>query len=142
MRRITQTLLGPSDGYPHSGLVPGNCFQAAVASLLELDLEAVPHIALFEDWRRALRLWARPYGWDPIVLGEGPHVQGWTLAAGVRFERADLPDPLILLGSSPRGTDHAIVGTPAKVCVWDPHPSRVGLAEVRYFVPFLPVEVS
>jgi hypothetical protein len=142
MRRITQTLLGPGDGYPHSGLVPGNCMQAAIASMLDLDLAAVPHFALFEDWRRALHMWARPYGWDTLSLGEGPHVQGWTLTGGARLDRADLPDPLLLLGTSPRGTDHAVVGTRYKRCVWDPHPSRVGLSEVRWFVPFLPVETS
>ena len=126
MRYISQTLLGPDEGYPRSGAIPGNCVQAAVASLLSLDLLAVPHVALFDDWQAALRLWASPYGWDLIVQRPDQMVV------------ADRSPLVILLGRSHRESSHAVVGRPDGTLVWDPHPSRAGLIEVRLIADIFP----
>lgn len=43
MKKIMQTL---AHNPPHS---VGNCFQACVASVLEMDLEAVPHFVATDE---------------------------------------------------------------------------------------------
>ena len=49
-----------NDTFPHGG---GNCLQAAVASLLDLPLEAVPHFMLFgRHWPKAFRLFLKAHG--------------------------------------------------------------------------------
>lgn len=42
---IYQTIIGRAD----DGLAPGNCMQAVIASLLEIQLEDVPHFLLYGD---------------------------------------------------------------------------------------------
>lgn len=107
--KVTQTLLHD----PARVDVPGNCLQAAVASLLALPLDAVPHFAVFADWQVALRLWA-----------DGRDL---TLRSVVTDT---VPDwPCIVSGPSVRGVPHAVVAVGGQV-VWDPHPSRAGLVEV------------
>lgn len=65
----TQTLLAErEDGHTADGL-PGNCLQAAVASLLELEVAQVPHFALYVDWFAAMRRWARERDGETVKLG-------------------------------------------------------------------------
>lgn len=98
--------------------VYGNCLQAAVASALGLDLDAVPNFAAFAWWEPAARLWLRGRGLD------------WRIADGVPVGRS------IVIGLTSRPTGrHAVVGDDGKV-VWDPHPSRTGLTEVKYAYAF------
>jgi hypothetical protein len=93
--------------------VYGNCLQAAVASALGLDLDAVAHFGSFTWWEPALRLWLRGRGLD------------WRQVDGIPQGRS------IVVGSTKRGTgDHAVVGDGGEVA-WDPHPSRAGLVEVK-----------
>jgi hypothetical protein len=108
---VTQTLLYGPEGEARG--VYGNCLQAAVASALGLDLDAVPHFAAFAWWEPAARLWLRGRGLD------------WRAVDGIPAGRS------IVVGSTVRATgDHAVVGDDGKVA-WDPHPSRAGLAEVK-----------
>jgi hypothetical protein len=49
--QVVQTILaGREDG------VPGNCVQAAVASYLEVPIDAVPHFLLWDDYLTCWRL--------------------------------------------------------------------------------------
>lgn len=117
---VTQTILADPDLAAQG--VYGNCLQAAVASVLNLPLDAVPHFVLFTWWPAALELWARGRGLLTVV------------------EQTDMiPDRLCIVGGkSPREGDHAVVGQHGRI-VWDPHPSRTGLASIRdvtYFVPW------
>lgn len=106
---VTQTILYD----PDQDEVVGNCLQAAVASLLNLPLEAVPHFAQFMWWPNALELWARGRGL--MVKGERTTV---------------VPDRLSIVGgTSPRGVMHVVVGYGGEI-VWDPHPSRDGLVKI------------
>lgn len=110
MREVTQSVLGPVvDG------VFGDCMAAAVASLLDKPLGAVPNFMLFSPWYDAMELWARG--------------QGLT----VRTESVDGPPdgPCVVAGPSPRhdGFGHACVCVGGEI-VWDPHPSRAGLLSV------------
>lgn len=121
IRKITQTILYDRDR-PE---VPGNCVQAAVASLLDMPLDAVPHFATFDLWLSAMRLWAR--GHELAMHHEPTSV---------------IPDRSCLVsGKSPRGVTHAVVADAGKV-VWDPHPSRAGLLTVTRAFWFEPLTSS
>jgi hypothetical protein len=84
----TQTLLaGREDG------VPGNCVQAAVASLLDLPIEGVPHFVLFRDWRAVMHDWLADNGYSIDI-----------------FAVATIPDErCIVVGPSPRDVTHVCV---------------------------------
>lgn len=116
---VMQTIL--ADPELNKQGVYGNCFQAAVASLFGLPLDAVPHFMAFADWEAALDLWAR--GYDLTV-----RKQGTTAIPGERC---------LVSGISPRGVRH-VVAVLGAGCVWDPHPSHAGLTTVDtvwYFDP-------
>lgn len=111
VREVTQTILvNDTSGRP------GNCLQAAVASLLDLPLADVPHFLESADWEESLisfLLW-----------------RGWVLT----YRPAHGPPPRfgLALGVSPRGVPHAVAcreGT-----VWDPHPSRDGLTTTSRYI--------
>lgn len=114
MRQVTQTIT-VGDG---SGL-PGNCLQAAVASLLELDLAVVPHFALYDDWLERLVAFGTAHGFE------------------VRYRPATEPAVFgLAFGQSPRGVFHAITVVDGET--WDPHPSRDGLTSVANYVAWTP----
>ncbi|MFC1418582.1 hypothetical protein [Streptacidiphilus cavernicola] len=113
MAEVTQTIL---HGDPQGR--QGNCLQAAVASLLDLPLDDVPHFVEADDWTACLVDWAAEQGW---------------LA---RYARPDAPVALgIACGPSPRGVHHAVVMRDG-VVVWDPHRSRDGLVKIGMIVEF------
>lgn len=143
----TQTLLAErEDGHTAAGL-PGNCLQAAVASLLELDVDQVPHFALYVDWFAAMRRWARERDGD-FTYFEFPvpdqYVHAWSTVVDWGREH----DAHVLLsGPSPRGPFwHVVVGNVDLEVVHDPHPSRAGLLEVRdaivYCSPYNPAPAT
>lgn len=115
MKQVTQTIM-VGDG---SGL-PGNCLQAAVASLVGHDLEAVPHFALYPDWFDRLVQYGRPLGYSLEL--RSPHSGSAPLFG-------------LLFGPSPRGVTHA-VAVEGDV-IWDPHPSRDGLTSVSEYVAWV-----
>lgn len=119
MSEVTQTICaGDQEG------VPGNCLQAAVASLLDLPLAAVPHFVTFLWWPQALELWARGEG---LTYHEEP--------------TDTIPERRCIVGGkSPRGFAHAVIGEGGRI-VWDPHPSRDGLVtitDVAWFDEWVP----
>ena len=108
---MTQTILYDPEAEKRGIL--GNCLQAAIASALGLDLDAVPHFGAFTWWEPAARLWLRGRWLD------------WRTVQGIP------PGRSIVIGPTVRGTgDHAVVGDDCKVA-WDPHPSRAGLVSVK-----------
>jgi hypothetical protein len=114
MRLVTQTILaGNPDG------VPGNCLQAAVASLLDLDLDAVPHFVVHDDWLERLRDFAQ--------------VRGYRI---VYTPPAEPPVFGLAVGPSIRGVIHAVAFVDGEM--WDPHPSRAGLVSVSNYIAWLP----
>jgi len=91
--------------------VLGNCLQAAVASIYELPIEAVPHFVQFQRWGEALKLYVEDRGAQLLL---------WT-----RDEPKDRP--LLAFGKSPRGDfRHAVVWQKGKM-IHDPHPDGTGL---------------
>jgi len=111
LAEVTQTILFTPAGGRRG--IYGNCLQAAVASALGLDLDAVPHFGSYVRWEPAVRLWLRGRGLD------------WRIADGIPRGRS------ITVGTTVRGTgDHAVVGDSGEVA-WDPHPTRTGLTVVK-----------
>ena len=99
--------------------IPGDCMRTAVASLLDLPTEAVPHFAVFDDWFGAFTLWLK---------GRGLRIWG--------LREDDVDRPCLALGKSPRGVEHIVVWGPDGL-MHDPHPSRSGI-EARQFWALVP----
>ena len=116
------------------GLAKGNCFQAVIASLLELPLDEVPHFcedAVGPDWWKPFSLWCRSRGFSPVELEID--------ASTWRPEEGQI---CWLSGASPRNKDwsHGVVGVfkdGEYQITHDPHPSRDGLAGGPQQVGFL-----
>lgn len=105
--------------------VNGNCLNAALASILEIDIEEVPH---FEDmtrlkWYPSLRRWLESLGF---------HLLRWD-------QKVYLPGFFIANGPSPRGFEHSVVYHKTKM-VHDPHPSRDGLEKITSVWALLPLD--
>jgi hypothetical protein len=115
MKPVDQTILHD----PESGAV-GNCMQAALASILDMDLDDVPHfVQLYPDSKEcgdAMFQW----------LLEG-HVL-WMQLSPEEPVPADMP--CLLYGKSERGLSHVVVGR-GRTIIHDPHPSRAGLTEIE-----------
>ena len=112
IREVTQSILYSPEAEARG--IYGNCLQAAIASALGMDLDAVPHFGAFTWWEPAARLWLRGHGLD------------WRTVPGIPEGRS------VVVGPTVRESGlHAVVGDGGRVA-WDPHPSRAGLTEVRH----------
>lgn len=98
----------------------GNCFQACVASILEMPLEAVPDFCneYPEDWFLKLGDWLKPMGMSAIMI---KYDDGADLAEVLK-------DQFVLAGgtSAVRSIPHEVIWMNGKV-IWDPAPERKGL---------------
>ena len=119
---VTQTILAGTPGRQ------GNCIQAAVATLLSLPLDEVPHFAESDgDWVEDMVAFARKHGHSIVWRHGGPPAPAQGLAFGPTIRSADIT--------------HAVAIVDAEV--WDPHPSRAGLTSVSTYVDWVPAgEVS
>lgn len=114
---VTQTILA---GDPSGRL--GNCLQAAIATLLELPLDAVPHFAESSgDWVAEMVQFARQRGHRIVWRSDG-----------------DRPDFGLMFGPTIRSAEltHAVAIRHGQV--WDPHPSRIGLTAESTYVDWAP----
>jgi hypothetical protein len=150
MKPVYQTL---TEIDPENGKF-GNCFQACIASMLELPLEDVPHFAQLAcereiargvppaeawkggtDWWYMLNEWLAPRGLYYIEFTE---VEAW---------HEDILKQLgyhLLIGKSPRGDfDHVVVARAGEI-VHDPRADANGdgLRTRRAIGLFVPVEPS
>ena len=107
----------------HAESLPGDCLRASVATYFRRPLDEIPHFALFNSWHQALNLWLSDW---------------YDLGARIR-PAEELPyRPMYLaIGGSPRNADwsHVVVAHRGRI-LWDPHPSRAGLTDVRQTVDF------
>lgn len=129
MRPVDQTVFG----FPN-----GNCFEACVASILEIPLESCKiflegvdpssenDIKTKDHWWLVTQRWLRGHRYEPIYLLakelNGLVPQGWS----------------IISGKGPRELDHSTVGFNGRI-THDPHPSRAGLLEVRDYICLIPL---
>lgn len=120
MKGVTQTiLLGDPSGRP------GNCLQAAVASLLDLDLEDVPHFVESDgDWVAEFEAWVETAGYRIQWGGPRDSPPAFGLAFGF---------------TNRSGERHAVVYRDGAM-VWDPHPSQAGLTSVSNYVAWQPTD--
>lgn len=129
MKPVNQTILHD----PENGLV-GNCFQAAVASVLELPLELIPHFVKDHpgegsEWWIAFLEWLEPQGLYAVNYGT-------TYEDGTPLLDGTIRGWHLMGGESPRDNHHSVVGWNGKM-IFDPHPSRDGLSKVTEHVLFL-----
>lgn len=124
----------------------GNCFQACVASILELPLAAVPHVASYgELWREKLDAFLTSRGlWFMNIYLKQEGGLSWP---------TKLTTWCILSGPSPRGKwGHACIGKliveagtmHVPEVIHDPHPSRDGLTTVDwvgFIIPTNPANI-
>lgn len=112
---IQQTRLGST----------GNCFEASIASLLNLSIDQVPDFGAYEEdgtWMDKLNEWLAPKG---LAYFEA------------RIARNEIDDFFrhkdfyhVICGPTVRSTriHHAVVGRKGKM-VHDPHPDCIGILE-------------
>ena len=118
----------------------GNCYAAAIASILELDLE---ELRAFE--RLYLGYWSGAIHGHHDFEKRGAYLRelrrlGVT-AVTLSCATGDRIVPKgysIADGPSPRGIDHSCVALDGEL-VHDPHPSRGGLVEVKFYEVLVPV---
>lgn len=113
-----------NDGHDANG-VPGNCFQAAVATLLDLPLSEVPHFVEDENWYEL----SRSFVFKKTGLG----FAYFTAEFPVYHHPQSAPKYVLVDGKSPRGDFHHVVVADALTgeIVHDPHPSGAGLLSVE-----------
>lgn len=112
----------------------GNCTQAVLASLLELDIDEVPHfVALGEDrWWNAMVSWLGERGLFPVSIMP-PENRDEPLAQFTGYHA--------MAGISPRGSRHVVVGQSGKL-IHDPRPEGGGLAEVESWWLFMAIDAA
>lgn len=122
----TQTIFGNGD----QGATPGNCMQAALASLLDLPLDQVPHLMLFENWQAAAALWLKGRGKQLRIFNNWQsHCTAWE-AHGIltaALDRAPSRQMMLAVGHSTNGPWAHIVVWKGGELVHDTHPNRKGL---------------
>jgi hypothetical protein len=110
----------------NAGRAAGDCLRAAVATVLNLDPDDVPHFVQYVEhpegtdshlWWWALVGFCCAHGWRVDYAGEAP--SGWSLADGV----------------SARGHQHVVVAYDGEI-VHDPHPEGGGLASITGWFTF------
>jgi len=98
--------------------------QAALASILELNLDAVPDFSQYRSWfwdKFAEFLSEQGLQHLSLEIKDDWTPQGWHLT----------------VGTSPRGDfNHVVVGKAGKM-IHDPHPSGVGLENAGTYIVFL-----
>ena len=116
MIRVMQTKFGAE----------GNCFDACIASLLEMPLEQVDYFRGEDTWYKDLQIWLEPMGlgYVEVDLKHSPLYH--------------FPLPLLVKcgGPSPRGVEggHAVVALAEGLdfkTIHDPHPDGTGLVAVE-----------
>ena len=110
----------------------GNCFSAALASILELPIEEVPFFMHepTDEWFARLLAWLKPRGLWALGMNvqEGEQFRWIDKAAGYH----------ILSGQSPFGL-HSVVAYGEEI-VWDPAPANTGLTTRETVVYLIPLD--
>jgi len=130
MRELTQ-----------SSLMPGNCWQTAVACVLDLDPEMLPSQARYDVAARSFSGWG---GYQNVLNGylakhhRMMYAELYEYQIGAVMPRE--PGYHMLIGPTIRTAEHRAAGrhqvnhiVVARYgeMIWDPHPSRAGLTEIE-----------
>jgi hypothetical protein len=123
MRPVRQTRFNRGDG---------NCFNACIATLLDLPIEAVDVVWNEDNWLKQLDEILHPLGYCFIEWNWDKDSQPWHWVG---------PCYMIATGDGPRGCKHSVVvhhyidSDDGKHCVvnhWDPHPDEKFLKTIDY----------
>lgn len=122
-----QTIFGNGE----AGATPGNCLQTAVACVLDLPMEEVPHfVAMPENqWWSAFLLWLSARNLRLSMYAERfSGLQVYSGGALITGPLNAVPRSRLVLaqGESERGFRHVVLYQNGKL-VHDPHPSGTGL---------------
>lgn len=114
----------------------GNCFQACVATILDLPLEVVPdfcNVADIDNWWRKFQDWLEKYNLGAINI----HTKGVTPT----LSEPPYRQQVIMSGYTSRSSKrlHSVVGEYKEEIhnfetIWDPHESEEGLVEITEFL--------
>lgn len=132
MKPVDQTIMHE----PHLGLY-GDCMRAALASMLEVPIEKVPHFLHDNtsdnaEFCRRVSDFLRPLNLGYISFPECRQALHETGVRGLVHE---------VSGTSERGVCHACVAVDGEI-VHDPHPGRGGLDKIDYFGVFIVLDPS
>ena len=137
MALVMQTRFGGPD---HPVEEQGNCFAAAMATILRISLdEAEGYLDGLDStekieahWWEYLQKWLKPHALAALYLPWGPPAYPETYSYGK-------PGLIYIAnGKGPRGHEHSVVYRDGEL-LHDPHPSSEGLSEVTSFVLFVPL---
>jgi len=115
-------------------VVRGNCFAAAIASMLDLPITEVPNVeTLFgvDDWlwSEVMDKWLKARGKELVKAPQ----YGVFHYEGEKAFREDLRnDYYFASGKSPRGVSHICIFRGGDL-VWDPHPTHEGITDIFNF---------
>jgi hypothetical protein len=130
-------------------IVNGNCYAAAIASLLELPLTEVPNVEVFFQiegsyWNEVMLTFINSKGWD-LCSDDRYKVFHPELARAIRSQdertdeeyRADLRLMLednyyLVSGPSVRGVNHITIYKAGEL-IHDPHPTKEGILALEQF---------
>lgn len=119
MRPIHQTYFY---GGIEPGITRGNCWQTAIASILELDLDAVPHFVDIDE-RGGMNWWS--------------FTVNWLWHRGLELYELDhhlyTNEYYLVSGKSPRGDYYHVVVYRNGRLVHDPHPDGTGVLTEEWF---------
>jgi hypothetical protein len=123
------------------GVPFGNCFEACVASIIELPLEQCTIFPQGVDFKSETDIRTGKHWW-PITtewLLEKDVFPVFVMASELRGRSPR--GYSIMSGKAERGFQHSVVALDG-IMVHDPHSSRVGLLQVRDFIILFPVVVK
>lgn len=119
-------------------VVSGNCYAAAIASMLDLPITEVPNVEIFFPWSDDNRFWdewmnkwleLKGYRIEPApeygVFHDDQYYPGGT-------RESLLGDYYFVSGKSLRGVNHICIYQDGKL-FHDPHPTREGLLTEIWF---------
>jgi hypothetical protein len=133
MKKIKQQFAHDPDGD-----IIGDCFRASVASIMEVDIDSVPHFVkeYGADWFGKFNEWLNDnfgLAYYETSMTEGS-TEGWRDYLKEHYGGMHV----LITGISPRYLDeyHCVVGNGLDV-VWDPHPNPAPLVEIVSFGVFI-----
>lgn len=111
---------------PEDGMF-GDCHRTAIACLLDLDPEEVPHFGAvhFDDpekFHSAFERWLKARGLRTVLTAYDCSLEDLLASFG-----SQNPEAYFLLGGRSRsGVGHTVIGCGNRIA-WDPHPDDVGI---------------
>jgi hypothetical protein len=123
----------------------GNCFAAAIASILELPITEVPNVEVFfrfnGPWYETMDRFLRLAGWDLVSDDRFKIFHDGQFSIENREEYLNYCKDKYYLVSGPslRGVHHVCIYRNGKL-VHDPHPTREGLLKEEMFQELIKVK--